>query len=43
MKMEHTLLAPADSVVEAIDVAVGDQVQEGMVVVRFADKPAAPK
>ena len=43
MKMEHTLLAPADSEVEAVDVAVGDQVQEGMVVVRFAEKAAASK
>jgi acetyl-CoA carboxylase biotin carboxylase subunit len=36
MKMEHTLAAPADSVVEAVDVAAGDQVKDGTVVVRFA-------
>src|SRR5207249_11428242 len=36
MKMEHTLTAPADAQVEGIDVAVGDQVREGAVVIRFA-------
>ena len=35
MKMEHTLSAPADAQIARIDVAVGDQVQEGAVVVRF--------
>ena len=36
MKMEHTLSAPADAMVEAVQVAAGDQVADGMVVVRFA-------
>ena len=30
MKMEHTLAAPADGVVEAVHYAVGDQVEEGV-------------
>jgi acetyl/propionyl-CoA carboxylase alpha subunit len=41
MKMEHTLAAPADSTVEAVDVAAGDQVNDGTVVVRFAKEQAA--
>ena len=36
MKMEHTLSAPAAATVAAVSVAVGDQVGEGTVVVRFA-------
>ena len=35
MKMEHTLTAPADAQVESVDVVVGDQVQEGAVLLRF--------
>jgi 3-methylcrotonyl-CoA carboxylase alpha subunit len=42
MKMEHTLAAPADARVEAVDVAQGDQVGEGAVVLRFA-KPERSK
>ncbi len=30
MKMEHTIAAPADGVVAALDYAVGDQVEEGV-------------
>jgi len=41
MKMEHTLSAPADSTVESVDVAAGDQVNDGTVVVRFAKEAAA--
>ena len=42
MKMEHTLAAPGDAVVEAIDVTTGDQVGEGASIVRFAvEKNAA--
>jgi 3-methylcrotonyl-CoA carboxylase alpha subunit len=41
MKMEHTLTAPADAVVDAVDVAPGDQVQEGAIVLRFAEKSKA--
>jgi acetyl/propionyl-CoA carboxylase alpha subunit len=36
MKMEHTLSAPADALVEAVEVTQGDQVGEGTVIVRFA-------
>jgi 3-methylcrotonyl-CoA carboxylase alpha subunit len=36
MKMEHTLSAPADSLVESVAAAAGDQVAEGAVLVRFA-------
>jgi len=35
MKMEHTLSAPADATVEAVDVSPGDQVDAETVVVRF--------
>jgi acetyl-CoA carboxylase biotin carboxylase subunit len=41
MKMEHTLSAPAEATVEAVTVAVGDQVGDGTVVVRFAKEAAA--
>ena len=42
MKMEHTLSAPADAVVDAVEVAAGDQVGEGAVILRFAvEKTAA--
>jgi acetyl-CoA carboxylase biotin carboxylase subunit len=40
MKMEHTLSAPADATVEAVQVAAGDQVADGTVVVRFAKEAA---
>ncbi|HEY3778144.1 MAG TPA: biotin carboxylase N-terminal domain-containing protein [Rhizomicrobium sp.] len=36
MKMEHTLSAPSDSRIGSMDVAIGDQVREGAVLVRFA-------
>jgi acetyl-CoA carboxylase biotin carboxylase subunit len=42
MKMEHTLSAPGDARIEAVDVAQGDQVGEGAIVVRFA-KPEKHK
>jgi acetyl-CoA carboxylase biotin carboxylase subunit len=35
MKMEHTLSAIADAVVESVEVAQGDQLAEGAVLVRF--------
>jgi acetyl/propionyl-CoA carboxylase alpha subunit len=41
MKMEHTLAAPADATVDAIDVSQGDQVNEGAIIVRFAVKKTA--
>jgi len=41
MKMEHTLSAPGAAEVEAVAVAVGDQVGEGTVVVRFRAEQAA--
>jgi 3-methylcrotonyl-CoA carboxylase alpha subunit len=37
MKMEHTLSAPNDARIEAVDVTQGDQVGEGAVIVRFAN------
>jgi 3-methylcrotonyl-CoA carboxylase alpha subunit len=36
MKMEHTVAAPADGVVEAVRFAVGDQVEEGTELIAFA-------
>jgi 3-methylcrotonyl-CoA carboxylase alpha subunit len=42
MKMEHTLAAPGDAKIEAVDVSQGDQVGEGAVVVRFT-KPEKTK
>jgi 3-methylcrotonyl-CoA carboxylase alpha subunit len=41
MKMEHTLSAPADAKVAAVEVAQGDQVSEGAVILRFAVEKAA--
>jgi len=41
MKMEHTIAAPGDGRIEAMPFAVGTQVQEGDVLVRFADEEAA--
>jgi len=35
MKMEHTIVAPADGVVAELLYAVGDQVSEGAELVRF--------
>nr|WP_273543426.1 acetyl-CoA carboxylase biotin carboxyl carrier protein subunit [Sneathiella sedimenti] len=35
MKMEHTLTAPRDGTIEDIFFEVGDQVDEGTVLVRF--------
>jgi 3-methylcrotonyl-CoA carboxylase alpha subunit len=35
MKMEHTLKAGSDAVVESVDVAPGEQVNEGAIIVRF--------
>jgi 3-methylcrotonyl-CoA carboxylase alpha subunit len=40
MKMEHTLSAPADATVEAVNVSAGDQVGAETVVVRFAKEVA---
>jgi acetyl/propionyl-CoA carboxylase alpha subunit len=40
MKMEHTLKALADARVESVDVSMGEQVQEGATVVRFAQDAA---
>ena len=36
MKMEHTLTAPGDAKVQSLEAAVGDQVREGAVLIRFA-------
>ncbi|WP_414651690.1 acetyl-CoA carboxylase biotin carboxyl carrier protein subunit [Hyphomonas sp. UBA2515] len=35
MKMEHTLPAPRDGVVESVEAAAGDQVAEGDVLVHL--------
>ena len=40
MKMEHTLSAPADATVEAVDVSAGDQVAAETAVVRFVKAAA---
>jgi biotin carboxyl carrier protein len=42
MKMEHALAAPFDGVVAEVSCAVGDQVQEGALLVQL-EKEAAPK
>jgi biotin carboxyl carrier protein len=36
MKMEHALTAPFDGTVDAVSVAVGDQVSEGVTLVTLA-------
>jgi 3-methylcrotonyl-CoA carboxylase alpha subunit len=43
MKMEHSIVAPVDGIVERLRFAAGDQVDEGvdLVGLRAADKPAA--
>ncbi len=38
MKMEHTLSAPADAKVASVEVAQGDQVQDGAIVMRFVEE-----
>jgi 3-methylcrotonyl-CoA carboxylase alpha subunit len=35
MKMEHTLAAPGDATIASVEVAQGDQVVDGAMVVRF--------
>ena len=40
MKMEHTLAAPADATIDSVGVAIGDQVKDGAMVVRFAAEKA---
>ena len=41
MKMEHTLSAPTDAKVASVEVAQGDQVNDGAIVVRFETAKAA--
>ncbi len=36
MKMEHSILAPADGIVESLDYAVGDLVEEGAALLSLA-------
>jgi 3-methylcrotonyl-CoA carboxylase alpha subunit len=36
MKMEHSILAPADGIVEGFDYAVGDLVEEGAALLSLA-------
>jgi 3-methylcrotonyl-CoA carboxylase alpha subunit len=42
MKMEHTIAAPADGIVETLLYRVGDQVAEGAALVGFAASAPAP-
>ena len=39
MKMEHTLLAPLDGEIAEVNVAAGDQVSEGAILVRLEPTP----
>ncbi|KHJ53821.1 hypothetical protein LA66_14550 [Aureimonas altamirensis] len=41
MKMEHTLTAPRDGIVEAVFVGVGDRADDGMVLLRLQEDDAA--
>ena len=43
MKMEHTLSAPAAATVDSVGVAIGDQVKDGALVVRFAPEKTTGK
>ena len=38
MKMEHTIVAPIDGTIAAVNVLVGEQVQEGAVLIAFAEE-----
>ena len=40
MKMEHSITAPADGVVEAVHFRVGDLVKEGAALLSFAEEGA---
>ena len=42
MKMEHVVTAPADGMIERVHFRVGDQVQEGEVLVSFTSEIAPP-
>jgi 3-methylcrotonyl-CoA carboxylase alpha subunit len=42
MKMEHTVTAPADGVVEAVRFAPGDLVEEGAELIALAPGPQEP-
>jgi 3-methylcrotonyl-CoA carboxylase alpha subunit len=42
MKMEHTVTAPADGIVEAVRFAPGDLVEEGAELIVLAPEPQAP-
>lgn len=42
MKMEHALLAPADSCVSAVHVAAGDQVAQGQSLITLAPQGPTP-
>jgi 3-methylcrotonyl-CoA carboxylase alpha subunit len=43
MKMEHTIVAPADGVVERVGFAVGDPVEEGAELIAFAAAAKPPR
>jgi 3-methylcrotonyl-CoA carboxylase alpha subunit len=40
MKMEHSIVAPADGIVEGLDYAVGDLVEEGASLLSLAIEEA---
>ena len=40
MKMEHTLSAPHDAKIQSVDAALGDQIVEGTVLIRFGGEDA---
>ena len=40
MKMEHTLSAPHDATIQSVDAALGDQIVEGSVLIRFGGEDA---
>jgi 3-methylcrotonyl-CoA carboxylase alpha subunit len=40
MKMEHTITAPADGMIERINYASGDLVEEGAALIEFAPEEA---
>jgi 3-methylcrotonyl-CoA carboxylase alpha subunit len=41
MKMEHTILAPADGIVSRVRFAAGEQASEGEELVAFEEPPEA--
>ena len=42
MKMEHPIIAPRDGVVGELNIAVGEQVANGQLLLTLAEKEEAP-